>query len=158
MKITRLLLLTLLILTFSGVISVCSATGLALNNDEVEENMQSFDLLIKNGKILDGTGNPWFYADIGINGDRIAWIGKSDDVTANEIIDASGLYISPGFIDVHSHAGSGLASESLSHGQPLLAQGLTTVMINPDGGGSLDIAEQRSALEEHGIGVNVVQF
>ena len=105
--------------------------------------MQSFDLLIKNGKILDGTGNPWFYADIGINGDRIAWIGKSDDVTANEIIDASGLYISPGFIDVHSHSGSGLASESLSHGRPLLAQGLTTVMINPDGGGSLDIAGQR---------------
>jgi len=158
MKISRLLLQTLLILTFSGVVSAYSAAGLSLLNDEVEKNTQSFDLLIKNGKILDGTGNPWFYADIGINGDRIVWIGKSEDVTANEIIDASGLYISPGFIDVHSHAGSGLASESLSDGRPLLAQGLTTVMINPDGGGSIDIAGQQAALEEHGIGVNVVQL
>ena len=158
MKITRLLLQTLFILTFSGVISACSAAGSSLLNDGVEKNIQSFDLLIQNGKILDGTGNPWFYADIGINGDRIVWIGKSDEVTANKIIDATGLYIAPGFIDVHSHAGSGLASESLSHGRPLLAQGLTTVMINPDGGGSIDIAGQQTALEEHGIGVNVVQL
>lgn len=119
---------------------------------------QTFDLLIKNGKVLDGTGNPWFYADIGINEDRIVWVGKSDNVTADEEIDASGLYISPGFIDVHSHASSGLSSESLSQGRPLLSQGLTTVMINPDGGGSTDIAGQRAALEEHGVGVNVAQL
>jgi N-acyl-D-aspartate/D-glutamate deacylase len=159
MKLTRLLLQTLLILTFSGVLSACSATGSTVDNERiVQEETVNFDILIKNGKVLDGTGNPWFYADVGINGDRIVWIGKSEDVTANEIIDASGLYIAPGFIDVHSHAGSGLASESLSHGRPLLAQGLTTVMINPDGGGSIDIAGQQAALEEHGIGVNVVQL
>ncbi len=159
MKITRRLLQILLIFTFSGVISACSATGSTADNDRMaQEETENFDILIKNGKVLDGTGNPWFYADIGINGDQIVWVGKSDTVTADEVIDATGLYVSPGFIDVHSHAGSGLASESLSHGRPLLAQGLTTVMINPDGGGNLDIAGQRAELEEHGIGVNVVQF
>ncbi|WP_069131142.1 N-acyl-D-amino-acid deacylase family protein [Rhodohalobacter halophilus] len=127
-------------------------------NLKAQQLTDTFDILIKNGKVLDGTGNPWYYADIGINGDRIVWIGKSDNVTADEVIDASGLYVSPGFIDVHSHSGPGLADESLSHGQPLLAQGLTTVMINPDGGGSIDIAGQREALEEHGLGLNVVQF
>ncbi|WP_372906344.1 N-acyl-D-amino-acid deacylase family protein [Rhodohalobacter sp.] len=159
MKIAQLLIQTLLILTFSGVFSACSATGSAVDGDRMaQEETEHFDILVKNGKVLDGTGNPWFYADIGINGDQIVWIGKSDNITADEVIDASGLYVSPGFIDVHTHAGSGLASESLSHGRPLLAQGLTTVMINPDGGGKLDIAGQRASLEEHGIGVNVVQF
>ncbi|PKD43490.1 N-acyl-D-amino-acid deacylase family protein [Rhodohalobacter barkolensis] len=125
---------------------------------KTQSTPHNYDILIKNGKVLDGTGNPWYYADIGINDDRIVWVGKSDNVTADEVIDATGLYVSPGFIDVHSHAGSGLASESLSHGRPLLAQGITTVMVNPDGGGSTDIAGQRSSLEEHGLGVNVAQF
>lgn len=129
-----------------------------LGFQQVEEIHQEFDILIVNGKILDGTGNPWFYADIGINDNKIAWIGKSDKATAEEIIDATGLYVSPGFIDVHSHASSGLSSESLSHAEPLLAQGVTTVMVNPDGSGSIDIAEQRTVLEEHGLGVNVAQF
>lgn len=123
-----------------------------------KNDLTDVDILIKNGKVIDGTGNPWFYADIGISDDRIVWVGKSDDVSGNEVIDASGLYITPGFIDVHSHAGQGLSSESLSHGRPLLAQGVTTVMINPDGGGSIDIAGQKVALKEHGLGVNVTQL
>jgi N-acyl-D-aspartate/D-glutamate deacylase len=158
MKIIRLLIKPLLILTFSGVVSAYAAIGSTVTDERTVIETENFDILIKNGKVLDGTGNPWFYADIGINDDKIVWIGNSDNVTAEEIIDASGLYISPGFIDVHSHAGSGLASESLSEGKPLLAQGITTVMVNPDGGGSTDIAGQRSELEEHGLGVNVAQF
>lgn len=159
MKITRRLLQTLLIVTFTGFLSACSATGSVADNDRIaREEPRHFDILIKNGKVLDGTGNPWYYADIGINDDRVVWVGKSNAVSGDEVIDASGLYVAPGFIDVHSHAGSGLASESLSHGRPLLAQGITTVMVNPDGGGSTDIAGQRSSLEEHGLGVNVAQF
>lgn len=119
---------------------------------------EPFDILIKNGRILDGTGNPWYYADIGIVDDEITWIGKSKQATARKVVDAEGLYVSPGFIDVHSHAASGLSSESLSHARPLLAQGITTVVINPDGGGSTDISGQRKALEKHGLGVNVMQL
>src|SRR5690606_6005485 len=61
----------------------------------------------------------------------------------------------PGFIDVHSHAGPGLATRELSGARPLLAQGITTVFVNPDGGGPVDLVQQRRDLLEHGLGVNV---
>lgn len=119
---------------------------------------QQYDVLIRNGRIVDGSGNPWFYADVGIRGERIAAVGDLSEATAGRVIDATGLYVTPGFIDAHSHAGGGLASPELSHAQPLLAQGITTVFVNPDGGGPVDMARQRTNLLEHGLGVNVAQL
>src|SRR5689334_5196503 len=60
----------------------------------------SFDILIRNGHILDGSGGPWYAADIGIRGDRIAAIGKLTNARAEKIIDAQGRIVSPGFIDM----------------------------------------------------------
>lgn len=119
---------------------------------------EPYDLLIRNGRVLDGSGNPWRFADIAISGNRVAAIGDLSAVEAGRIVDATGLYVSPGFIDVHSHAGRGLLAEELSAARPLLAQGVTTVFVNPDGGGPIDLAEQRAALLEHGLGVNVAQL
>ena len=119
---------------------------------------QQFDVLIKHGRVLDGTGNPWYRADIGITGDRIRALGTLTGATAKTVIDASDRFVTPGFIDVHSHAGEGLATEQLKHGQPLLAQGLTTVFVNPDGGGPVDLAAQRAIYEKQHIGTNVGQF
>ncbi len=119
---------------------------------------ESYDVLIRNGRILDGTGNPWFRGDVGIRGDRIAAVGDLSEARAREVVEAEGLYVAPGFIDTHSHAGPGLATPELSHGRPLLAQGLTTVFVNPDGGGPVDLAEQRARLLADGLGVNVAQF
>ena len=119
---------------------------------------QQFDILIRNGRVLDGTGNPWYRADIGIAGDRIRAMGRLTNATAKTVIDAADRYVTPGFIDVHSHAGGGLATEELKHGQPLLAQGLTTVFVNPDGGGPVDLAAQRATYEKQKIGVNVAQM
>jgi N-acyl-D-aspartate/D-glutamate deacylase len=62
------------------------------------------DLVIKNGKIIDGTGNPWFRADVGISGEKIVSIGRIEAGQAQKEIDAQGLMVCPGFIDVHSHA------------------------------------------------------
>jgi N-acyl-D-amino-acid deacylase len=59
-----------------------------------------FDTLIRNGRIMDGTGSPWYSADIGIRDGRIAAIGRSIDSTAKETIDAKGLLVTPGFIDM----------------------------------------------------------
>ena len=59
-----------------------------------------FDVLILNGRVVDGTGAPWFYADVGINGDRISAIGELDGRKATTTIDASNLVVSPGFIDM----------------------------------------------------------
>ena len=119
---------------------------------------QSYDVIIRNGRVIDGTGNPWFFADVALDGDRIAAIGDLGAATAGREIDATGLYVTPGFIDAHSHAGPGLATAGLSHGEPLLAQGLTTVVINPDGGGAVDLARQRSELLRDGLGVNTAQL
>ncbi len=121
---------------------------------------QSYDVIIRNGRVIDGTGNPWFFADVALDGDRIAAIGDLGVATAGREIDATGLYVTPGFIDAHSHAGPGLATAGLSHGEPLLAQGLTTVVINPDGGGPVDVdlARQRSELLRNGLGVNAAQL
>ncbi len=119
------------------------------------EKPEQFDKLIVNGKVLDGTGNPWFYADIAINGDEIVKIGNLKDAAAHDIIDARGLYVTPGFIDEHSHAGSGLAKPELSSAKPLLYQGITTIFANPDGSGAVDLNKQRRALLKDGLGVNV---
>jgi N-acyl-D-aspartate/D-glutamate deacylase len=115
---------------------------------------QTYDVLIRGGRVLDGSGNPWVRADVAIRDDRIAAVGDLSAATARTVVDAAGHYVAPGFIDVHSHAGEGLADDTLSAAEPLLAQGITTVFINPDGGGSVDLAEQRTALLEHGLGVN----
>jgi dihydroorotase/N-acyl-D-amino-acid deacylase len=64
------------------------------------EEPASFDVLIKNGRIYDGSGNPWYSADIGIRGDRILAIGKLGDAKAAKVIDAAGRAVSPGFIDM----------------------------------------------------------
>jgi N-acyl-D-aspartate/D-glutamate deacylase len=85
-------------------------------------------------------------------------MGSLGNATAKTVIDAGDRYVTPGFIDVHSHAGGGLAREELKHGQPLLAQGLTTVFVNPDGGGPSDLAAQRATYEKQRIGTNVGQF
>ncbi|MDH3269694.1 MAG: amidohydrolase family protein [Gemmatimonadota bacterium] len=119
---------------------------------------QETTTLIQNGRLLDGSGNPWIFADVLIRGDRIEAVGALGDMAADVVIDATGLYVAPGFIDSHSHSGGGLATAELSHAEPLLAMGLTTVFINPDGGGPVDIVAQRASLLEHGLGLNAAQL
>jgi len=130
---------------------ICSAASLAA------QAPRTFDVLIRHGRVLDGSGNPWVRTDIGIRGDRIVAMGDLGDATATTVITADSLYVAPGFIDTHSHAGEGLARPALSAAQQLLAQGLTTILANPDGGGPVDLAAQRAAFENTGVGVNVYQ-
>lgn len=117
-----------------------------------------FDLLIRNAHVFDGNGNPWILADVGIAGDRIQAVGTLATSAATRTIDAAGLALAPGFIDVHSHAGGGLATDALKHGQPVLAQGITTVIVNPDGGGPTNLEEQRGRYARQGIGLNVAMM
>lgn len=127
-----------------------------------------FDIVLKNGRIVDGTGAPWFYADVGISGGMIRSIGRIDENDAQEVIDASGLVVAPGFIDMMGQTASPMV-ENPESAINLLTQGITT--INAGEGGSAaplsDDEEQRSGyttmaeyfalVESKGLPVNVAQ-
>jgi len=86
-----------------------------------------FDVIIKNGKVIDGAGNPWFKADVGIDGQKISAIGRLSAEKASKIIDADGLAVSPGFIDMHSHSDFELLVNPKAESK--IRQGITTEVI-----------------------------
>ncbi len=113
---------------------------------------QDFALLIKDGFILDGTGNPWFKGDIGINGERIAEIGNLSEKRAGKTIDATGLFVSPGFIDVHTHCDRGIIEVPTVDNY--IHQGVTTVIGGNCGGHPYPISKLFLELEKNGMSVN----
>ena len=90
----------------------------------------NFDLVIRNGMVLNGTGNPWYYADVGVNGDTIACIGRIKG-KAGRVIDASGHIVAPGFIDIHSHSDMPILIDPMA--QSKIRQGVTTEVIGQCG-------------------------
>ena len=119
------------------------------------------DVLIKGGTLIDGTGSSGRRADVGIRGDRIVFVGIAGaDVTAARTIDATGLIVSPGFIDPHSHTDTDLASADPMRraNLPYLMQGVTTVVTNNDGRSPADLAVQFRHWTDLGIGTNVAAY
>ena len=88
------------------------------------EDDAAYDLIIRNGHVIDGTGNPWYKADIGIQGDRIAAIGDLHDAQARQEIDANGRVVSPGFIDMLGHSEMNLLLDNRALSK--VSQGITT--------------------------------
>ena len=143
---------------FRFLLVAAAALAAACSNGPPPEGEVGPAVLFRDGRILDGTGNPWYLGDVLVVGDRIARVGviPAEEVPAGaREVEAAGLTIMPGFIDPHSHAGPGLATPELRAGEPVIRQGITTVMVNPDGGGEVDLLEQGRTLREGGIGVNV---
>ncbi len=116
-----------------------------------EQSGKEYDLVIKGGRIIDGTGNPYFYGDVGISEDRIAKIGKISESKAQKVINANGLYVVPGFIDVHTHTDRLI--DSLTQVKNYLLQGVTTVVGGNCGGSRYPLAPLFKALEEKGISI-----
>jgi N-acyl-D-amino-acid deacylase len=86
-----------------------------------------YDLLIRGGRIVDGTGNPWFAGDVAITGDRIAAVGRIPGASARRVIDARGLVVAPGFIDLHGHSTTALMSDG--NAESKVRQGVTFEVI-----------------------------
>ena len=127
----------------------------------------SFDILIRGGSVLDGTGAPSRMADVGIRGDSIAQIGDLSAASATREIDATGLVVSPGFIDMHSHSDRTLLVDGRALSKVM--QGVTTELLGEAGsaapvfeasrGEDVDwttFAEYFARLERQGTSVNVL--
>jgi N-acyl-D-amino-acid deacylase len=96
-----------------------------------ERNSQPYDVVIRGGKVVDGTGNPWFEGDVAIRGDRIAAVGRlGQDVPARRVIEARGLVVAPGFIDMHSHSDMLLLRDGDAHSK--VHDGVTTEILGED--------------------------
>jgi N-acyl-D-amino-acid deacylase len=115
-----------------------------------------YDLIIRNGRIVDGTGNPWFRAAVGVKNGRIAAVGALPNATADRVIDAGGRVIAPGFIDVHTHIERTV--ERIPGGDNYLLDGVTTVITGNCGGSTLDLGAWFTKLEQLGLGLNVASL
>ncbi|GEM_PF-33800 len=93
----------------------------------IEEEMTAFDLVLANGRVLDGCGNPWFWGDVAIQGGRIAQVAPADTLRGRETIDVGGRFVAPGFIDVHTH--SDLSILVNRRAESAVRQGATTHII-----------------------------
>lgn len=115
-----------------------------------------FDLIVVGGRIVDGTGNPWFIADVAIKSGRIVEIGKLDPKRAARVIDAKGLIVAPGFIDVHTHIEGGI--ENFPAAENFARMGVTSVVTGNCGSSELNLGEWFARLEKLGISINVASL
>ncbi|HEY0751415.1 MAG TPA: amidohydrolase family protein, partial [Chitinophagaceae bacterium] len=111
------------------------------------------DVLIRNGKIIDGTGNSWYYGDIAIKDGRILQTGKELNTSASKIIDATGLIIAPGFIDVHTHIeGDEFRNPTANN---FIMDGVTTVVTGNCGASNVDLNRYFTRLDSLRTSINI---
>ena len=116
----------------AGVVALVSCFSLALG-PAIAADVE-YDLVLRNARIVDGTGGPWYRADIAVQGDTIARIAPSITERAHRVINLGDLVAAPGFIDIHTHASRGIFQAPTADNY--IRQGVTTILEGPDGGGS----------------------
>ncbi|MDH3505699.1 MAG: D-aminoacylase [Gammaproteobacteria bacterium] len=107
------------------VLVMFSATAVVVHAQST--STPAFDVIIHGGRIVDGTGNPWFAGDVAIRGDRIVRVGTFQERSARRVIDATGLVVAPGFIDLHGHSTNALLTDG--NGESKLRQGVTLEVV-----------------------------
>ncbi|HSE64105.1 MAG TPA: D-aminoacylase [Thermoanaerobaculia bacterium] len=117
---------------------------------------QKYDLILRGGRIIDGSGNPWYRADVAVKGDRIAAIAPRLVGSAGREIPAEGLVVAPGFIDLHTHARRGIFQNPGADNY--VRQGVTTIFEGPDGDSPLPIAAFLERIEAADTAPNVGMF
>ena len=139
-----------------------------LMNDTIAAEEPKFDLVIRGGRIVDGSGAPWYVADVGIRAGKIARIGRIDAAAGTTVIEATGLVVAPGFIDMMGQTASPMIEDPKA-AMNLLTQGITTINagegasaapLSADEGkhqGYTTMTEYLALLDMNGLPVNVVQ-
>ncbi|MGH9902113.1 MAG: amidohydrolase family protein, partial [Pyrinomonadaceae bacterium] len=127
------------------------ATGAGAAHEEKE-----FELVIAGGRVVDGTGNPWFLADVAVRGGRIVEIGRVAPERAARMIDARGRVVTPGFIDVHGHVEENL--DSTPTADNFLQMGVTSTVTGNCGFSKTDLGEWFAKLERLGVSMNVASL
>jgi len=112
----------------------------------------SYDLVITNARVIDGSGNPWFRADIGVNDGRIVRIGRIGAIQGRQAIDAKGQILAPGFIDVHTHVES---IYSLPGAENFIRMGVTSLVTGNCGSSTTDVGEFLGRIQAKPIAVNL---
>lgn len=115
-----------------------------------------YDLIIRNAQVVDGTGNPWYRADVGVKDGRIAAIGAFATKSATRNVDAGGMILAPGFIDSHTHVEGGI--EKNPRADNFLRDGVTTVITGNCGSSELDLSAWFKKLDAAGLGLNVASL
>ena len=115
-----------------------------------------YDLIVRGGRVIDGTGAPWYRADLAISGDAIAAIAPALQGTARRVIDARGLVVAPGFVDIHTHARRGIFEVPTADNY--VRQGVTTLIEGPDGGSPVPLAPFLAQVSAGRITPNVGTF
>lgn len=117
---------------------------------------QQADILIKNGRIIDGTGNSWVYGDIAIRNGKIVQTGRLSHWQANRIIDASGLVVAPGFIDVHTHLEG--EEKKVPEAANFIYDGVTTAVTGNCGSSNTNLGRYFAMLDSLKLSINVASL
>ena len=112
-----------------------------------------YDLILRNARVVDGTGNPWYRADVAVKAGKIAAIGNLKTATAVRTIDAHERILAPGFIDVHTHIEG--AVEKVPRADNYLTDGVTTVVTGNCGGSNVKVGDWLKKIQTIGLGINV---
>lgn len=117
---------------------------------------KSCDVLIRNGKIIDGTGNSWFYGDVAVKDGKILAVGKSLAHKAEKTIDAKGLIVAPGFIDVHTHIEGDDKLEP--EAKNFIYDGVTSVVTGNCGASNVNLVKYFNWLDSFKLSINVASL
>ncbi|MFM7859684.1 MAG: amidohydrolase family protein, partial [Flammeovirgaceae bacterium] len=115
-----------------------------------------YDTIIHQVFVVDGSGKPGFLSDVALNNDSIAWVGDLSDASANELVEAKGLVLTPGFIDTHSHHDRGM--ENNRSMLAAVSQGITTIVVGQDGSSAIPLDSLFQTLEKKTIAVNLASY
>ena len=131
-----------------AVCTVCAAV--------VQSQPAAYDVIVRNARIVDGAGGPWYRGELAIRGDTIVAVASAIDGTAGRVIDAAGQVVAPGFIDIHTHARRGIFQNPTAPNY--IRQGVTTLIEGPDGSSAVPLGPFLQKLAELKMSPNVGSF